>query len=142
MEIKLFWLGMASFAFHPVSLQGSLIIIFCRKNHQYLQTGSSDLVFCCIEIIIKESQQIFTFCLVVAYCVSYPVRSKDYLINSETRKNHLISVIFCVKIIIKGRQDLVLPFLVGCGQVCLWANKIPGFFNHHYIQKEIINSFV
>ena len=30
---------------------------------------------------------------------------------------------------------------VGCGQVCLWANQVPGFFDHQYLKKESIDTF-
>ena len=36
------------------------------------------------------------------------------------------------------REHLRLPFLPGCGQLCLLTNQTAGFFNHQYLRKESI----
>ena len=51
-------------------------------------------------------------------------------------------MVLCIEIIIKEQQHLRLPVLIGCGQVCVWMSRIPGAFNHQYLWKEIIETFV
>ena len=42
----------------------------------------------------------------------------------------------------KSRQDLRLPLLVWCGQLCLSLNQIPGFLGHQYLRRELIDILV
>ena len=67
---------------------------------------------------------------------SQPIRLQHYLIINIFSRNQLVPQIFCLEIIIKGRQDLRLLLLVGCGQLCLSSSQITGFFDHCYILKQ------
>ena len=67
---------------------------------------------------------------------SQPIRLQHYLIINIFSRNQLVPQIFCLEIIIKGRQDLRLILLVECGQLCLSSSQITGFFDHCYILKQ------
>ena len=58
------------------------------------------------------------------------------LIISIFGKNQLISQIFCIEVIIKKRQLLRVPLWVGCCQLFLLSNQIPGFLDHLYPKKK------
>ena len=40
---------------------------------------------------------------------------------------------FCLELVIKGRQHLGVPFLVGFGQLCLFSSQISGILDHQSI---------
>ena len=44
-----------------------------------------------------------------------------------------------MELVIKGVQRLSLPFLFGCGHLCLLPSQIAGFINHQYLWKEWID---
>ena len=52
-----------------------------------------------------------------------------YLLNFWHRNNHQGKVVFKTT-------------TLGFGQLCFWANKIPGFFCHQYVWKKSIDTFV
>ena len=83
----------------------------------------------------KVAPETTNFWLIVTCCVSHPVRLGDSLISNKTGRTNS-SLISYMEIIVKGR----LPLLVGCGQVCLGANQIPGSFDHQDLWKEITDT--
>ena len=130
----LFWLGLASCAFYWVRFRDSLIINKSEKNQVILVFLDGD------GHQGKVAPEIATCWLILACCVSHPIRLKNSLISNKTGEVQLISLIFCMEIIIRGRYHLRLLLLVGCGQVCSWANQILEFFDYQYIWKESINT--
>ena len=57
-----------------------------------------------MEIVIegKVGLEANTFWLVVACCISHAIRLKDSLISNEFGKKQLMSLIFCIELIIMG----------------------------------------
>ena len=53
-------------------------------------------------------------------------------------KIHVVLQFFCKEVVINGSQQLRLPLLVGCGQVCV-SSQIAGFFDYKYLRKESID---
>ena len=72
--------------------------------------------------------------------VSHLIRLKDSLISNKTGRNQLFNFLHWKNY--QGKATLRLPFLVGCSQACLWTIQIPEFFDHQYVWKEIIATFV
>ena len=118
------WLGVASCAFYRIRLQDSLIFNISGKNQ---------VIFFFFQW--KAAPETTNFWLIVTCCVSHPVRLGDSLISNKTGRTNS-SLISYMEIIVKGR----LPLLVGCGQVCLGANQIPGSFDHQDLWKEITDT--
>ena len=54
-------------------------------------------------------------------------------------RNQPISQNFCMEVIIEEKQHLKLTLLVRCGQLCFSSNQIAGFFDHQYLQEELVD---
>lgn len=80
------------------------------------------------------------FCYSPKY--SKRIRLQDSLVINISGSSQSISQIFCMEMIIKGRQHVRLPFLVGCDQMYLLLNQISVFFNHQDLWKELIDILV
>ena len=70
---------------------------------------------------------------------SQPIRFQYSLITNMSGRNQSILQIFCMDIVIKNRQHLRLPILVGCYQLYLSSNPKAGLFDHQYLWKESVN---
>ena len=75
----------------------------------------------------------------VASCTFCPILLQDFLIINISKKNQMISLFFCMDLIIKRRQHQILLFLVGCGHFCLLYNHIVGFFDHQCLWRGYID---
>ena len=64
---------------------------------------------------------------------SQPIRFQYCLIMNISGRNQSISSFFCLELVIKGRQHLGVPFLVGFGQLCLFSSQISGILDHQSI---------
>ena len=89
---------------------------------------------------IISAQETIKCWLVVTCWVSHLIRLKDSLISKKTGRNQLFNFLHWKNY--QGKATLRLPFLVGCSQACLWTIQIPEFFDHQYVWKEIIATFV
>ena len=90
-------------------------------DHQYLLEKSSGLSFFAWRWSSRQGSTWDDLLLVVPSYFSHTIRVADSLINCKTRKNQLMCLSFCMKIIIKVRKHLRLSRLVGYGQVFLRA---------------------
>ena len=88
---------MASCASGPVRLQDSLIIVFLEGIDWPLSFLDGD------NLQGKVACETTSFWLVVAWCVSHPIRLKDSWISNKTGKRELLSLIISLEIINKGR---------------------------------------
>ena len=110
-------------------------------DHQYLWKESMNTK----DFFLGGNQQWkegwgYHFCLGLANCVYHSNRLQNSLIINISAWNQLILYFFYLEITIKGRKDLRLPVLVGCCQLCLLSNRIPGFFGHQYLRRESIKT--
>ena len=48
-------------------------------------------------------------------------------------------IVIYMEFLVKGRQHLRLPFLVGCDHLGLFSNQITELFDHLYLWKESID---
>ena len=99
-------------------LLSNQIAKFFDHQYQYLQKQVMSNYFLHAvshkEMVAYETNHTW---LDVASCASCPIKLHDSLVINITGRNQLISLIFCMDILIKGRQHLRLPLFVGCSQV-------------------------
>ena len=117
-----------------------------EKNKKFLQNRASWLfgkfsplmsLFLPKKMVHCSKIQFFSYRL---KC-SQPVRLQYSLIINIFARNHSISQIFCMEIMMMEiKQHLILPPFVACGQMYLLSNLITGFFDL-YLWKESIDIF-
>ena len=107
-------------------LQDSLFISFSGKNHLM------PVFFAQIQSSAEDSILDYHFWLDKAKCASRP----NKLHGKESIE---IFDFLHIDKVIKGRQHVRLPLLIGFGQMCLLSSQIAGFLDLQFLQKESIS---
>ena len=91
---------------------------------------------------MEGSTRGYHFSLDVASCVSPPIRLQDYLTSNMTGKNWLISLFFCMEIIIEGRYIQDYQSRLAVARFPSGIIRFQDSYDHLYPWKESIDTYV